>query len=308
MPRSPPATLTDALARSRKAKVGYELVCERVFRPLAHVVVVALLPLRVAPPVVAAASGATGLAAALSIGAGRFLLAAVLVQLKTVLDNADGQLARLSGRITTFGRYLDSELDLFVNAALFAALAWSTGQPLLAAAGFLALTTVLGVNFNLERLYRAERGEVLEPMPDSSGRADGFLRAVYLLVYAPQDRLVERFVEHRLRSASAEARLAYHDRLTVTLVANLGMSTQLAAFGVCLAHGSPGAFAWLALAELAFVGCLFARRDLASRVRADRLRGARSASDRGSSTRPSSSARAPRAAGRAARILPRRAR
>ena len=52
---------------------------------------------------------------------GRFLLAALLIQLKTVLDNADGQLARLSGRITAFGRYLDSELDLFVNAALFAA-------------------------------------------------------------------------------------------------------------------------------------------------------------------------------------------
>ena len=54
---------------------------------------------------------------------GRFLLAAILVQAKTVLDNADGQLARLSGRITAFGRYLDSELDLFVNAALFAAVA-----------------------------------------------------------------------------------------------------------------------------------------------------------------------------------------
>ena len=51
------------------------------------------------------------------------------MQLKTVLDNADGQLARLSGRITSFGRYLDSELDLVVNAALFAAVGWRTGTP-----------------------------------------------------------------------------------------------------------------------------------------------------------------------------------
>ena len=42
-----------------------------------------------------------------------------------MLDNADGQLARLSGRITAFGRYLDSELDLFVNAALFAGVGWT---------------------------------------------------------------------------------------------------------------------------------------------------------------------------------------
>jgi archaetidylinositol phosphate synthase len=301
--------LNKSLARSRKAKVGYEILCERVFRPLAHVLVVALLPLRVPPPVVAAASGATGLAAALSLGQGRFLLAAVLVQLKTVLDNADGQLARLSDRITTFGRYLDSELDLLVNAALFAALAWSTSRPVLAAAGFVALTLVLGVNFNLERLFRTERGEALEPMPDATGRADGFLRAVYLLAYAPQDRFVERLVAHRLREANPEERLAYHDHLTVTLVANLGMSTQLAALSACLAAGRPESFAWIALGELAFVGALFARRELlAKRARAGGWRGARPARDRASSARPSSPPPAPPAADPGARPLARRAR
>ena len=110
------------------------------------------------PPLVVAAAGATGIAAAVELARGHMILAALLVQLKTVLDNADGQLARLSGRITAFGRYLDSELDLFVNAALFAAVGWSTGRPILAIAGFLALTTVLSVNYNVERLYRAERG------------------------------------------------------------------------------------------------------------------------------------------------------
>ena len=52
----------------------------------------------------------------------------VLLQLKTVLDNADGQLARASGRVTLTGRYLDTEADLVVNAALFAALGYVTGQ------------------------------------------------------------------------------------------------------------------------------------------------------------------------------------
>ena len=162
--------MPSALARSRKAKVGHEFVCERLFRPLAHLVVLVLLPLRVPPPLVAAASGATGIAAAVELAQGRFLLAALLVQLKTVLDNADGQLARLSGRITPFGRYLDSELDLVVNAALFAAIGWSTGRPLLAAAGFIALTTVLTVNYNAERLYRVERGDPVSPMPETNGR------------------------------------------------------------------------------------------------------------------------------------------
>jgi archaetidylinositol phosphate synthase len=182
-----------------------------------------------------------------------------------VLDNADGQLARLSGRITPFGRYLDSELDLVVNAALFSAVGWSTGRPLLAAAGFIALTTVLNVNYNAERLYRVERGDPVSPMPETNGRADGLLRGLYLLLYAPQDRLVERFVDRRLRAASPQARLAYHDRTTVSVLANLSMSTQLLFFGVCVALGRPIAFAWLALAEVMLVLCLGARRELALR-------------------------------------------
>ena len=237
-----------------------------MFRPLAHLVVVALLPLRVPPPLVAAASGATGIAAAVELAQGRFLLAALLVQLKTVLDNADGQLARLSGRITPFGRYLDSELDLVVNAALFAAVGWRTGQPLLAAAGFIALTTVLNVNYNAERLYRAERGDPASPMPETNGRADGLLRGLYLLLYAPQDRLVERAVA----SPAARLRARRHAlpitiAATVSVLANLGMSTQLLAFGVCVALGRPIAFAWLALAEVVLVLCLGARRELALR-------------------------------------------
>jgi archaetidylinositol phosphate synthase len=257
--------LSSALARSRKAKVGHELVCERLFRPVAHLLVLALLPFRVPPPLVAAASGATGIVAAVELAQGRFLHAAVLVQVKTVLDNADGQLARMSGRITSFGRYLDSELDLLVNAALFVGVGWTSGQPVLAAAGFLALTTVLNVNYNAERLYRAERGEPVSAMPETTGRADGLLRGLYILVYAPQDRLVERLAAWRLRDASSQARLAYHERFTVSALANLGMSTQLLVFGICVALGSPATFAWIALAEVGLVLCLATRRELALR-------------------------------------------
>jgi archaetidylinositol phosphate synthase len=258
--------LSSALARSRKPKVAQEFICERLYRPVAHLVVAVLFPLRVPPPFVAATAGATGIAAAVQLAQGRFLLAAVLVQVKTVLDNADGQLARLSGRITAFGRYLDSELDLFVNAALFAAVAVTTGRTVLAAAGFVALTIVLSANYNAERLYRTERGESVTGMPETTGRAASLLRALYVLVYAPQDRSVERLVEHRLRAAGPRERLAYHDRATVSVLANLGMSTQLVAFGVCIALGRPVLFAWIALSELVFVLLLALRRERFIRV------------------------------------------
>ncbi len=235
-----PVRSSSSLARSRKPRQGKEILCEHVFRPLAHPLVLACARVRVPPPLVVTASGVAGLAAAVELGRGSLLAAALLVQLKTLLDNADGQLARLTGRVTAFGRYLDSEVDLLVNAALFAALGWATGRPALALLGFLALTFVLSLNFNVERLSRAARAE-----PEgTAGRVTALLRLVYGAVYAPQDRLAERLVARRPWLAS---------RAAVSLLANLGLSTQLAAFGLLLALGQPLAFAWVALGEAAAV-------------------------------------------------------
>jgi archaetidylinositol phosphate synthase len=214
-------------------------VCERVFRPLAHPLVLVLARLRMPPPVVVVAAGTAGIAAAVELGRGSLLVAALLVQLKTLLDNADGQLARLTGRTSSFGRYLDSEIDLLVNVALFAALGWTTGRPALAAAGLVALTSVLSLNFNVERLARGGAAA-----PDDGGRPTAFLRRVYGLVYAPQDRLAGALVARRPALTSP---------LSVSLLANLGMSTQLAAFGLLIALGHPLAFAWIAIGQAAAI-------------------------------------------------------
>jgi phosphatidylglycerophosphate synthase len=215
-------------------------VCEWVFRPLAHPLVLLFARLRVPPPVVVVAAGAAGIAGALELGRASFVVAALLVQLKTLLDNADGQLARLTGRTSAFGRYLDSEVDLLVNAALFTGLGWTTGSPALALAGFLAVTSVLSLNFNVARLSQRSAAE---PEP-AGGRATEVLRRIYGIVYAPQDRLAEALVARRPALTGSFA---------VAALANLGMSTQLAAFGLLMALGHPLVFAWLALAQVAVI-------------------------------------------------------
>ena len=199
-----------------------------------------LARLRVPPAVVVVSAGAAGIAAAVELGRGSLLVAAGLVQLKTLLDNADGQLARLTGRTSSFGRYLDSELDLVVNAALFAALGWRYGSPALALAGFVALTSVLSLNFNAARLSTIQPTEA----DDDGGRGTAILRHIYDVVYAPQDRLAEWVVARR-PSLIAPSR--------VTVLDNLGMSSQLAVFGVFLVVGHPLGFAWLAVAELGVI-------------------------------------------------------
>jgi archaetidylinositol phosphate synthase len=199
------------------------VLCVYGFRPLAHIVVLALAPLRVPPPAVVLLAAGTGIGAAVELARGHLVAAALLVQLKTVLDNADGQLARVTGRISAFGRYLDSECDLLVNAALFAALGSPWALP-----GFVLLTLILSTNFNLERLSRGAAA-----VWDSS-----LLGRLYGVLYGWQDRLADRL----LTESSIQP-------WQVTALANCGMSTQLAAFGLLTALGHPLAFVWVLAAE-----------------------------------------------------------
>jgi archaetidylinositol phosphate synthase len=242
---------------ARKPRHGRELLCEYVFRPIAQVVAVALAPLRVPPPAVVLANAATALAAAWVLAGGHLVLAAVLLQVKTVLDNADGQLARMTGQTSVLGRYLDSECDLVTDAAVCAALGYVTDW-WIGVLAFACLTLALGVNYNVERLYRREHGEPAEAMPAATGFAR-VLAGFYRVAYAWQDRLAEVYADRRLRGRSAEQRLAWHDRATVTVVANFGLTTQLAVLGICLAAGAPRAYAWVAL------GCLLSLIPLALR-------------------------------------------
>ena len=207
------------------------MLCEHLFRPLAHVAVLVFARLRVPPPAVVLLATATGIAGAVELARGHLVVAALLVQLKTVLDNADGQLARLTNRVSAFGRYLDSECDLLVNAALFAALRtpW-------AALGFVLLTLVLSTNFNVERLAR---GGVAQWDSSPLGR-------VYGLLYGWQDRLADRLLGGRAIHA-----------WQVSALANLGMTTQLAAFGLCVALGHPLAYVAVLAAEAVVVLALF---------------------------------------------------
>jgi len=263
-----------ARERSGKRRPGRELVVEAGFGPLANALVRVLLPLRVPPPTVVLANAAAGLLAAFAIARGELVLAALLLQLKTLLDNADGRLARASGRISVLGRYLDTEADVVVNAALFAGLASATGQPWLALAAFCSLTLVLSVDFNVERLYHEARGEVPGPPAPSERPAERVLERIYGAVFAPQDRLVRTIVSRRLRRILSseedserrrEATLAYHDPLSVVVLANLGLSTQLAVLGVCLVLGEPSVYLVLAATGVVLLPLLQLRRERIAR-------------------------------------------
>jgi archaetidylinositol phosphate synthase len=261
----------------RKPRPARELVVAYLFGPLADRAARALARLGIPPPAVVLANAAAGLLAALALWRGSLAAAAVLLQVKTLLDNADGQLARLSGRVTLLGRYLDTEADLAVNLVLFAVLGAVTGEPWLALAAFWVLTLVLSVNFNVAELYREISGEAVQAPTAAGSGVERALEGVYRWVFAPQDRLI-RGISHRrleriLRGAEdAERRrratLAYHDGLTIAVLGNLGLSTQLVVLGACLVAGVPELYLWLVLGSAALLPLLQLRREhLARRAR-----------------------------------------
>ena len=270
MTASTDTTALHPAAASDKDRPATELVVSAFYGPLAHRLALLLLPLRAPPPAVVLAAGAMGLGAAAALGLSSFVVAALLLQAKTLLDNADGRLARLSGRVTLLGRYLDTESDTALNLVLFAILGAVTGRPWLALAAFCVLTLVLSVDYNLAHLYREARGGDPDVVPATGGRGERALELVYRVLFAPQDRAIRAFSSWRVERALAGiedpverrvAALAYNDRMTVLVLANLGLSTQLVVLGVCLVAGAPALYLWLVVAMTPLLVALLVRRE-----------------------------------------------
>jgi archaetidylinositol phosphate synthase len=262
------------LAKPGSSRPVQELAVTLVFAPVANVLVRLLAPTRLTPPAVVLAHGLVGLAGTALLGAGALVAAAVLLQVRTLLDNVDGRLARVTGRVTLAGRYLDTLIDFVVNAALFVGLAAFTGGSWLALAAFAALTLVLAVDFNVSQLYREARGDLAPQVAQAGTGAERALGAAYRALFAPQDRLVRDFASRRLGrilegqrdpGRIADVTLAYHDRATVSILANLGLSTQLFVLGVCLLLGAPALYLWLVPASLALLPVLQLRRERLAR-------------------------------------------
>ncbi len=246
-----------------KARPRSELIMT-LFRPPALQVARACARAGVRPEALVFIHFAIGLLAALLVAQHvwvAWLVAALMLQAKTVLDNADGALARSTGTVTELGRYLDTVLDFLVNVALFAALA-AHGSAWLSAVALIVLTLLLSWDFNAERLhvetrpdYRAPQSAPAPPGPGPTWLLASF-RGFYGAVFAPQDRLVRhldtrlfRLAGGRDYSPASGERRAWSDYLSTAAVVDLGLSTQLLLLGACLLLGAPFLYVVLVLLQ-----------------------------------------------------------
>jgi len=91
-------------------------------RPAARIISQALKDTRFTPIHVTIAFIISGLFGVISMLLGNYWLAGFFLILKSILDAADGELARIKKTPSYTGRYLDSVADIILNAIIFLAL------------------------------------------------------------------------------------------------------------------------------------------------------------------------------------------
>lgn len=230
-----------SLGETRKPRPAQEWSSSVIFRPLAQLLVEPLARRRVRPERLVLFHTALGLFIAWQIKQGQRLSPAVLLQIRTVLDGLDGQLARATGQTTETGRYLDTEMDLLVNLALNVAVAGRAGVPLT-----VLQSLIMTVEYLWERDHREARGEVFRASPAQSGdnpHVLAALRAVYAAYFTPQERVLSTAFEQRLRAIAPEPTQVQRQQYTPLpiniITANLGLSTQHLLLGLCVLAGRP---------------------------------------------------------------------
>lgn len=114
-------------------------------RPVSSRVSMALAHLPIHPDAVSLVAFLVALAAAWSLGAGAAIAGAALVQLSSILDGVDGEIARLQVRASPSGALLDGILDRLADATVMGGLAvWAlerSNSPELVAVLAIAATT-----------------------------------------------------------------------------------------------------------------------------------------------------------------------
>lgn len=152
------------LVRAAAGKPGDGVVSSRLNRPLSWRISLLLLRAGVTPMGATLLSFALALAAAgaLALGAAwpaALVLGGALVQLASIVDGTDGEIARATLRASPRGAYLDSVLDRVADAAVLVGLAVACGlSPANTAALLAALAGSLLVSYTraaYERAYGA---------------------------------------------------------------------------------------------------------------------------------------------------------
>jgi phosphatidylglycerophosphate synthase len=200
--------------KSLKPSETEELVNQLINRPLGFGAAKCFQKVKATPNFVTLLSLLCGLSAGVVFSRAKYpevLWAALLLQGMIIFDCADGQLARLTGRSSKFGRIIDTFADLTTHAAVY----WGVAVALYKTSGFpvvwlLALLSQVSMYLHMalfdhfKNVYitvaRPDYGDLLdslkkmkeasEKMGSSGGRLSSIVAKMYVWFYKMESRVV----------------------------------------------------------------------------------------------------------------------
>ena len=183
-----------------------------------------------------------GIVAIYFITEAQYILAAIFLVLKSIIDAADGELARLRRKPSYIGRYLDSVFDLILNfAILYTIYIVTKGELWMMLTAFFAIQlqgTVFNYYYTILRnnlaggdtTSRIEENSFPKALHGENQLVVNFLFIVYTIVYGGFDRII----------LAIDGDAKNHKNLPnwfMTLVSIYGLGFQLLIMGILMAVG-----------------------------------------------------------------------
>ena len=162
----------------------------------------------------------------------KYLLAGIFLILKSVLDAADGELARMKSKPSYVGRYFDSIADFLINLVLFLTIAHVTTRSYIIALIAFAACQLQGTLYNYyyvilrNRTFKSDKtSRVFEntfpvAFPGESQKVVTVLFIIYKIFYGPFDWII-----YTLERSASKVKLM--PKWFMTLLSIYGLGFQL---------------------------------------------------------------------------------
>ena len=172
----------------------------------------------------------------------QYVLAAIMLILKSIIDAADGELARLRNKPSYIGRYLDSVFDLLLNFAFLYTISYINNSSLwLMLIAFIAMQlqgTVFNYYYTILRnnsaggdtTSRIEEKSFPKALHGENQLMVNFLFIVYTIFYGGFDKVI-LLLDNKAKN------LRQLPNWFMTLVSLYGLGFQLLIIGVMMAAG-----------------------------------------------------------------------
>ncbi len=171
----------------------------------------------------------------------------VFLYLKALLDNVDGNLARVRGKTSRFGRFFDSLVDFIATSLAYGGLTWRTvqenGDPNF---WFLGIATAISCFLHssffvfyfvsyTDRVGAYKNNRIDETITekdritfekDDFSKSTYYLQLIHQWIYGWQDRLIKRLDELTLqvcKTVNSQNKNWYEDKLFLTLACPLSL-------------------------------------------------------------------------------------